>query len=87
MPIRSRGNVSHSFRQVASSLYPEITSLIYYVVVCIDLSGKELHRQVSMDKVVTSDILGGVMVRTLAWNARNVDLIPTDSRCNVSHFH
>ena len=47
------------------------------VVVCTDFSGKELHRQVGVDRVSTSGSLGGVMVSTLAWNARNVGLIPT----------
>ena len=41
------------------------------VVVCIDLSGKEPHRQVS---VVRSP--GGVMVTTLARNPRDVGSIP-----------
>ena len=39
------------------------------VVVCTDLSDKELHSQVGMDRVVTSGRLGGVMVSTLALNA------------------
>ena len=35
------------------------------VAVCTDFSGKELHRQVGMVKVVTTRSLGGVMVSTL----------------------
>ena len=31
-----------------------------YVVVCTDLSGKELHRQVGMGTVMTSGILHGI---------------------------
>ena len=45
------------------------------VVGCTDLSGKELHRQVGMGKMVTSVSLGGIMVSTLAWNARDVGSI------------
>ena len=45
------------------------------VVVCTDLSGKEPHTQVNVDKVVPWESLGGVMVSTLAWNAIRVDLI------------
>ena len=46
------------------------------VVVCIYLSGKELHRQVGVDKVDTLGSLDGVMVSTLAQNVRDVGLIP-----------
>ena len=42
------------------------------VVVCTDLSGKEPYREVGVGSMVTSGSLGGVMVNTLAWNARNV---------------
>ena len=45
------------------------------VVVCTYLSGKELHRQVYVDIVVTSGSLHGVMVRTLAWNDRDVSSV------------
>ena len=44
--------------------------------VCIGLSGTESQRQVEMGRVMKSGSLGGVMVRTLAWNARYVDWIP-----------
>ena len=44
--------------------------------VCTDLSGKELHRQVGMSSIVTTGSLVGVMVSTLAQNARGVGLIP-----------
>ena len=46
------------------------------VVVCTNLSGKKPHRQVDMDKVVASRSLGGVMVSTLAWDARDLGSIP-----------
>ena len=52
-------------------------------VVCTDLTGKELHGQVG---VVTSGSLYGVMVSTLAWNARDVGSISCSSQ-NISHFH
>ena len=45
------------------------------VVVCIDLSGKDLYRQVGVIRVVTSGSLGGVIVCTLAWNARDMGSI------------
>ena len=32
-------------------------------MVCTDPSGKELHRQVGMDRVMTSGNIAGVMVR------------------------
>ena len=41
------------------------------------LSGKEPHRQVGVGRVVASGNLGGVMVRSLARNARDVGSIPT----------
>ena len=47
------------------------------VVVYTDLSGKELHRQVVMGRVVTSESLGGVMVSTLARYTRDAGLILT----------
>ena len=45
-------------------------------VICIDLSGKELHRQVGMGRVVTSGSLDGGIVCTLTWNARDMCSIP-----------
>ena len=42
-----------------------------------DLSSKEPHRQVNVTKVMTSGRLCGVMVSTLAQNARDVGYIPT----------
>ena len=45
------------------------------VVGCINLSGKKLHREVGVGAVVASGSLGGVMVSTLAWNARDVGSI------------
>ena len=47
------------------------------VVVCTDLSGKEPHRQVGMDSMVTWEGLGGEIISTLAQNARDVGSIPT----------
>ena len=46
------------------------------VVLYNDLSGKELHRQVGTGRVMTSGSLGGVMVSTLAQDARVVGTIP-----------
>ena len=45
-------------------------------VVCTDISGKELLRQVGVGTVGTSGNLWGVMVSTLAQNARDVGSIP-----------
>ena len=39
--------------------------LLTSVLVCTDLSSKEPHRQVSVDRIVTSGSLCGVMVSTL----------------------
>ena len=47
------------------------------VVVCTDLSDKELHRQVDVNRVVIPSSLGGLMVNTLAQNASVVNSIPT----------
>ena len=47
----------------------------YYVgivVVLTDLWGKEPHKQVGVGRVMASGSLGGVMVSTLTWNARDV---------------
>ena len=49
------------------------------MVVRTDLSGKESHRQGGVGKVVTLGNLGGIMVTTLAWNARGVGSIPAPS--------
>ena len=46
------------------------------VVVWMDHSGKEPHKQVGVDSIVTSGNLGGVMVSKGAWNARDVVSIP-----------
>ena len=45
------------------------------VVVYTDLSGKEPHRQVGNDMIVTSGNLDGVMVSTLPWDAKDVGSI------------
>ena len=47
------------------------------VLVCTDLSGKEPHRQVGMGRVMTSGSLGGVMLSTLAQNARDIGSMST----------
>ena len=44
-------------------------------VVCTDLSGKELYRQVGNGRVMTLGSLGDVMVSTLAQNARDMGSI------------
>ena len=46
------------------------------VVVCTDLSGKESHRQVGKGRMVTLANLGGLMVSTMAGNARDMGSIP-----------
>ena len=45
------------------------------LLVCTDLSVKAAHRKVGMDSMVTSGILGGVMVSTLSQIARDVGSI------------
>ena len=40
------------------------------VVVCTHLSGKELHTQVGLDRVIASGSLGGVMVITLVQSGK-----------------
>ena len=47
------------------------------LVVCTDLSGEELLRQGCVGRVVASGSLPGVMLSTLARNARDVGSIPT----------
>ena len=47
------------------------------VVVCTDLSDMKSHRQEGVGTVVTSESLGGVMISTLARNARHVDSLST----------
>ena len=54
----------------------DVGSIPDIVVVWTDLSGKHLHKQVGVGKVVTSGRLGGVMVTTLVWNARYAGSIP-----------
>ena len=46
------------------------------VVDCTHFPGKELHRHVGMDRMVTSGSLDGGMVSTVAQNARDVGSIP-----------
>ena len=47
------------------------------VIVCSELSGKELHRQVGVDKGDATGSLGGVMASTLTLKARDVGSIQT----------
>ena len=55
------------------------------VVICTDLSGKELLRQVGVDRVVASGGLG-VILNTAVRNVRDLGLIPTLGII-FSHFH
>ena len=55
-----------------------------HVVVCTDLSCKA-YIQVGVGSVVTVGNLGGVIVSTLARNAR--DVFDSHSRHNISHLH
>ena len=48
-----------------------------YIYVCTDFSSKESHRQVGVDIVVISGSPCGVMVITLAQNAKDMGSIPT----------
>ena len=57
-----------------------------YVVVCTDLSGKRLHRQVSVGIVVTSGSLCGIMVSHSDLKFKRCAFV-SSSRCNISHFH
>ena len=43
----------------------------YIAIVCTDLSGKEPHMQVGVVRMATPWNIGGVMVITLAQNAKN----------------
>ena len=45
------------------------------VVVCTDISEKEPHRQVGVDRMMTSGSIGGEMGSTIAWNAGYVGSI------------
>ena len=47
---------------------------------------KELHRHLGVGRIVTSGNQGGVMVSTLARNARDVGSIPALGTI-ISHFH
>ena len=55
------------------------------LVVYIDLSGNEPHRQVAVDKMVGNFGAPRWCDNTLVWNASYVGLIPT--RYNISHNH
>ena len=50
---------------------------LYLTNVCTNFSYKELDKQVAVDRLVTSGILGGVMVSTLFKNTSVVGSIPT----------
>ena len=52
-----------------------LNTMLGSVVGCTDLSSKELHRQIGVGIVVTSGSLHGVMVSTLAQNAKDVGSI------------
>ena len=53
-------------------------------LVCTDLSDEEPHRQVGLDRVMTSGSLAGIMISTLA---RTQEIrFDSCSRCNISHF-
>ena len=54
-------------------------------MVCTDLSGKEVYI-VGVGRVMSSGSLGGVMVSTLAQNAREGGF-DSSSKHNISHFH
>ena len=61
----------------------QISQGVSIVVFCkLTSRGKELHRQVNMARMMTSESLDGVMVSTLVWNG-----FDSRSRANVSHFH
>ena len=55
-------------------------------IACTDLSGKDLHRQIGMDTMLTSWSLGGVMVSTLGSECKRCGF-NFCSRLNISHFH
>ena len=46
------------------------------VVGCTHLSDKELHIMIGVGTMVTLGSIDGVMVSTLAWNARDAGSIP-----------
>ena len=73
--IRWQGLLASSLPRTKKILSPPVMLLV--ITVCTDLSGKEAHRQVGMDKVVTSRSLAGVMVSTMAQNARDMGRITT----------
>ena len=54
-----------------------VSEVVWYVVVCIDLSVKEPHRELGLDRVVTSGSLSVVMVGTLARNPGDMGSILT----------
>ena len=83
--MQSHCSVSGSDALCTAVVYLKLHSPIKGVVVCTDLSGKEPHRLLGMGRVVTSGILCGVMLSTLAWNARcQFDFC---SWSDISHFH
>ena len=43
---------------------------------CTDFRSNELHKQMGMDRVMTSGSLGGTIVSTLTWNTIGVGTIP-----------
>ena len=52
------------------------TGAVFQYLVYTDLSGKEPHSQVAIDRMMISGSRSGVMVSTLVWNARDVGFNP-----------
>ena len=50
---------------------------LYSIIACTEHSGKEPHRQVAVGRVVTLGSVGGVMISTMALNARDLGSIPS----------
>ena len=53
------------------------SSNVMSAVVCTDLSGKEPHKEVDIDRVIASGSLGGVIVSSVARTAKELGSIPT----------
>ena len=66
---------SHCNKQVVDIARMQNSNKYTHVVVRTDLSSKELHRQAGVYMMVISRSLDGVMVSTLARNARDVGSI------------
>ena len=57
------------------------------LVVCTDLSGKETHGQMNVNRLMTSGRLGGVMVSTHTNPECKICGFYSCSRHNIFHFH